>query len=48
MRKETHVGDHGKEVNCSTCHGRKTITQSRDGKVDRIPCPLCNGTGKQP
>ncbi|WP_262391281.1 hypothetical protein [Nocardiopsis sp. CNR-923] len=39
---------HRKEVNCFNCNGRKTIQESRDGVVVTVPCPMCDGTGKQP
>ncbi|GAA4898887.1 DnaJ-class molecular chaperone [Streptomonospora salina] len=42
------MGKHGKEVNCPGCGGRKEVQESQDGKIVRVPCKLCNGTGKQP
>lgn len=42
------MGQHRKEVNCSGCKGHKTIEKWNDGTCEHIPCPLCNGTGKQP
>ncbi len=42
------MGKHEKEVNCPGCDGHKTVTEWRDGEAKKLPCPLCNGSGKQP
>lgn len=42
------MGKHEKEVNRPGCNGHKTIDEWRDGQRVKVPCPLCNGTGKQP
>ncbi|MDS1271485.1 hypothetical protein RIF23_14395 [Lipingzhangella sp. LS1_29] len=43
------MGKHRQDpVNCPMCGGDKVIRQNQDNKEIEIPCPGCNGTGKQP
>ena len=30
---------------CPACEGKKTMDVTFSGKVHKIPCPICNGTG---
>lgn len=42
------MGKHSKEVDCSVCNGEGETVVSFDGRTETVPCPACDGTGKQP
>jgi hypothetical protein len=40
------MGRHGQQVNCSACNGSGTQTIGENGRTRKVPCVVCNGTGK--
>ncbi len=41
------MGKHGKPVKCGMCKGSGKMEISDDGKIRKIPCSGCGGSGSQ-